>query len=172
MTVRAPEGAAVDEHEAKVNTRSGWTIWLTSSLSECHACSALVKDDDLARRNHEKWHENVVVRDARATGGAVTDSERLICGMVAPYAGPHGEPVACGWKPDHLPDPHSWAWIPTYTVGAETSIEPQIRRDLLAAWLVGNGYADAEPGYGHVTGTALADALLAEFDIRIGPDQP
>lgn len=41
-----------------------------------------------------------------------------VCGMVLPNACPDGAPVACAWKPGHLPTPHSWASLPTYVLGA------------------------------------------------------
>lgn len=41
--------------------------------------------------------------------------------------------------------------------------EPPVSVRYLADWLVHNGLAEAERGYGHVTGTDLAEALLARF---------
>ena len=35
----------------------------------------------------------------------------------------------------------------------------------LATWLIENGYAEERPGYGHVDGLTLADALREQFDI-------
>lgn len=35
-------------------------------------------------------------------------------------------------------------------------------RDRLIDWLISNGYAEPEQGYGHVTAEALADALMEE----------
>jgi hypothetical protein len=36
----------------------------------------------------------------------------------------------------------------------------------LAAWLIDEGYAEEKPGYGHVTGMRLAEALLHRYEIR------
>ena len=33
----------------------------------------------------------------------------------------------------------------------------------IADWLLGNGYAEEKPGYGHVTAEELAEALHKEF---------
>lgn len=39
-----------------------------------------------------------------------------MCGVVLPDAGPNGEPLACAWAADHLPEkPHSWASLPSWT---------------------------------------------------------
>lgn len=40
-----------------------------------------------------------------------------ICGQIAPYATPGGNPVACAWPKDHdKATPHSWADLPTVLV--------------------------------------------------------
>lgn len=36
--------------------RDGWTTWLPFTLMECHRCSALVMNNDVALDNHEAWH--------------------------------------------------------------------------------------------------------------------
>lgn len=35
----------------------------------------------------------------------------------------------------------------------------------LANWLTENGYAEDDPGFGHVCGEELAEALLNQFEI-------
>jgi hypothetical protein len=35
----------------------------------------------------------------------------------------------------------------------------------LCNWLLDNGYAEEKPGYGHVTGEELAEALLKQYTI-------
>lgn len=36
----------------------------------------------------------------------------------------------------------------------------------LAKWLLGGGYAEEKPGYGHVSADDLAEALLGSFEIE------
>lgn len=47
-----------------------------------------------------------------------------------------------------------------------TGESKQVHPNVLARWLVLNGYAEDVRGYGHVTGDDLAEALLAHYDIR------
>lgn len=42
----------------------------------------------------------------------------MICGVVAPSAGPAGEPVACAYRPKHKGD-HSWVFLPTWAAVVE-----------------------------------------------------
>lgn len=39
------------------------------------------------------------------------------------------------------------------------------RRDEVIAWLLDNGFAEEQSGYGHVSAEELADALLARFEL-------
>lgn len=44
---------------------------------------------------------------------------------------------------------------------------------VLADWLVANGLAEKERGYGHASGEDIAEKLLAAFDVRFKePDLP
>lgn len=43
--------------------------------------------------------------------------------------------------------------------------EPPISVEALADWLVDNGLAENQRGYGHATGEQIAVMLLAKFDI-------
>jgi hypothetical protein len=45
--------------------------------------------------------------------------------------------------------------------------EPAISVEALGDWLVDNGYAEAQRGYGHATGEEIAEALLSRFRITI-----
>ncbi len=58
----------------------------------------------------------------------MTDSINIeggICGMIAPYATPSGNPVACAWPKDHDKAlPHSWADLPTIPPAGYTRSEP------------------------------------------------
>lgn len=42
-----------------------------------------------------------------------------------------------------------------------------IRVDELAAWLLEKGFAEENPGFGHVDAQTLAQALTDEFDVLI-----
>lgn len=39
-------------------------------------------------------------------------------------------------------------------------------QDLLADWLIANGFAEAQRGYGHATGEDIAEAMMEVFDIE------
>lgn len=54
-----------------------------------------------------------------------------------------------------------------YRDRGEVDDDPERRVSLhyLAEWLVHNGLAEAERGYGHVSGIDLAEALLARFTL-------
>lgn len=72
-----------------------------------------------------------------------------ICGVVAPNSGPNGEPLACAWDPDHLPEsPHSWASLPTWPP----------RADDLRGYF--QGWSDAKAGrqYGEGRGQTGSDS--------------
>ena len=40
-----------------------------------------------------------------------------------------------------------------------------VKKHELVEWLLGNGYAEEESGYGHVSAEELAEALIDEFDL-------
>lgn len=42
-------------------------------------------------------------------------------------------------------------------------------RERIIKWLLDNGYAEEQRGYGHVSAEDLADALLAEFHVEEVP---
>jgi hypothetical protein len=44
-----------------------------------------------------------------------------------------------------------------------------VHSSVLAKWLRVKGYAEEEPGYGHVDALTLAEELLRHFDIRYAP---
>lgn len=39
------------------------------------------------------------------------------------------------------------------------------RKDEVVAWLLANGFAEDEPGYGHVDAETLAAALVEKWDL-------
>lgn len=41
----------------------------------------------------------------------------------------------------------------------------EVKKNELVAWLLDNGLAEPQPGYGHVDADTLADKLLTKFDI-------
>ena len=42
-----------------------------------------------------------------------------------------------------------------------------VRLELLAEWLLVNGFAEEKRGYGHVSAEDLAEALLERYEIRL-----
>lgn len=65
----------------------------------------------------EQWREAAaVLREHAAKFDKLAGPQ--MCGVVLPNAGPNGEPLACAWNADHLPEiPHSWASLPSYLNG-------------------------------------------------------
>jgi hypothetical protein len=60
--------------------------------------------------------------------------EKQICGIIS-NSGPNGEPLACGFMPDH-PGNHSWAALPTFPFQFDRLIAERLKqhRENLAGW--------------------------------------
>jgi hypothetical protein len=50
---------------------------------------------------------------------------------------------------------------------SERHTAESVRPELLAEWLLVNGFAEEKRGYGHVSAEDLAEALLETFEIRL-----
>lgn len=76
-----------------------------TELERLRAVYALVLD----------WGDIELRQRVRAImAGDLAATRQAICGVVS-LSGPNGEPLACGYPPDHLPAPHSWSALPTWT---------------------------------------------------------
>lgn len=54
----------IPERADYVRHREGWATWLPFTLMECHRCSALVMNNDMALDNHDAWHAHLDGSDA------------------------------------------------------------------------------------------------------------